>query len=108
MDGIKINKQLRILLWVVAIIGLFGINGVFIYSLIFSPELVKEAFGNLYAMVFIAEAFILLPLFCFLIGIAKLKSPNWIGFLVISLLGSMAFSIPISIILWTREKEQYM
>jgi uncharacterized membrane protein YsdA (DUF1294 family) len=106
MDKMKIKKQHRIILWFVAIIGLFGINGVFLYSIIFRPELGKEAFENLYAMVFIFEAFILLPLLCFLIAIAKLKSPNWLGFLVLSLLGSMAFSIPISVLLWTRGKEE--
>lgn len=90
-------------MWIAAAIGLLGINGIFLYSIIFRPELVKEALGNLYAMVFIIEAFILLPLLCFLIAIARLKSPNWLGFLVLSLLGSLAFSIPFSILLWNRK-----
>lgn len=101
----KLKKQHRIILWVVATIGLFGINGVFLYTVIFRPELGKEAGGSLYAMVFIVEAFILLPLFCFLIAIAKLKSPNWLGFLGLSLLGSLAFSIPFSILLWTKAND---
>ena len=105
MDGFNVKKQHRLILLIVASIGLFGINGVFLYSVIYRPELVKEALGNLYALVFILEAFILLPLGCFLISIAKLKSPSWIGFLALSLLGSMAFSIPLSIILWTRNKD---
>jgi hypothetical protein len=104
MDKMKLKKEHRIILWVFATIGLFGINGVFLYSVIFRPELVEEALGNLYAMVFIVEAFILLPLLCFLIALSKLKSPNWLGFLVLSLLGSMAFSIPLSILLWNRKK----
>ena len=103
MYDMKLNKRHRIILWVVAVIGLLGINGVFLYSVIFRPELVMEAMGNLYALVFIIEAFILLPLLCFLISVARLKSPGWFGFLILSLLGSMAFSIPLSILLWTRE-----
>ena len=102
MDDMKLKKNDRAILWIVATIGLLGINGVFLYVVIFRPELVREALTNLYSMVFIIEAFILLPLLCFLIAVAKLKSPNWFGFLIISLLGSLAFSIPFSILLWTR------
>ena len=105
MENIKITKQHRALLWIVAAIGLLGINGTFLYSVFFRPELVMEALGNIYAMVFIIEAFILLPLLCFLIGLARLKSPNWLGFLVLSLLGSLAFSIPFSIFRWFKENE---
>ena len=105
VDKLKLKRLHRIILWVAAIIGLLGINGIFLYTVIFRPELIKEALGNLYAVVFIAEAFFLLPLFCFLIAAAKLKSPNWLGFLVLSLLGSMAFSIPLCILLWTRVKD---
>lgn len=104
MDDMKLKKRHRIVLWIVATFGLVGINGVFLYSVIFRPALVKEALDNLYALVFIVEAFILLPLACFLISIAKLKSPNWLGFLILSLAGSLAFSIPFSILLWDRGK----
>lgn len=100
-----LKKRHRILLWIVAFIGLIGINGVFLYSAIFRPDLVAEAMGNLYAMVFISEAFILLPLLSYLIAVFKLQSPNWLVFIILSLLGSLAFSIPISILFWTREKD---
>jgi len=103
MKSFHIRKQHRIVLGIASAIGFFGINGLFLYSIIFRPELMEEALGNLYALVFIAEAFVLLPLLCFLISIAKLKKPNWIGFLLLSLLGSLAFSIPFSILLWTKE-----
>ena len=105
MDKMKLNKSHRILLWDASGFGLLVINGVFLYFVIFKPELVGEAMGNLYSLVFMLEAFILLPLLCFLISIYKLGSPNWVGFLVLSLLGSLAFSIPFSVLLWTREKD---
>jgi hypothetical protein len=105
MENMRIRKIHRIVLWCVSAIGLFGINGVFVYSIIFRPELMEEAMGNLYAMVFIVEAFLLLPMLCFLIAITKLKKPNWIGFLALSLLGSLAFSIPFSVLLWTRDSD---
>lgn len=96
----------KIVLWCAAGIGLFGINGLFVYSLLVHPEQVKEAQANLYAVSFILEAFLLLPLFCFLIAIAKLRSPGWKTFLVLSLLGSLAFSIPFSVLLWSRNAEK--
>lgn len=105
MENMRIRKKHRVVLWCVSAIGLFGINGVFFYSVIFKPELIEEAIGNIYAMVFIVEAFLLLSLLCFLIAIAKLKKPNWVGFLALSLIGSLAFSIPLSILLWTRDSD---
>jgi len=32
-----------------------------------------------------------------------LKSPGWIGFLILSILGSLAFSIPFSILMWQKQ-----
>lgn len=104
MEKIKLKKLHRVILWIVAAAGLTGINGTFLYSLLFTPELIREAFGNVYAMVFIIEAFLLLPVFCFLVAIARLRSPNWAGFLLLSLAGSFAFSIPFSLLLWTRKR----
>ena len=97
-----LSKSQRVMLWCVAAIGLFGINGLFLYAAIFRPEQMGEAQTNLFALAFILEAFVLLPLFCFLVAIAKLKSPGWFVFLVLSLVGSLAFSIPFSILLWSR------
>jgi hypothetical protein len=93
----------KIILWCVAAIGLFGINGLFIYSMAVRPWEMKDVQNNFYALGFMLEAFVLLPLFCYLIAIAKLKSPGWITFLILSLLGSLAFSIPFSILMWNRK-----
>lgn len=98
----KLSGKQRIILWVVSAIGFFGINGLFLYASLFQPEQMTETWTNLFAMAFMLEAVVLLPLFCFLINAAKLKSPGWVGFLVLSLLGSLAFSIPFSVLLWTR------
>lgn len=98
----NLSKTQKIVLWCAAAIGLLGINGLFLYSVISRPELMQAAQSNLYALAFILEAFVLLPLFCYLIAVTKLKSPGWIGFLLLSLVGSLAFSIPFSILLWNR------
>jgi hypothetical protein len=96
----------KIILWCAAAIGLFGINGLFFYSMAVRPWEMKDIQTNFYALGFMLEAFLLLPLFCYLIAITKLKSPGWIIFLVLSLLGSLAFSIPFSILMWSRNAEK--
>src|SRR5262245_60142996 len=102
----NLTPRQKIVLWCVAAIGLFGINGLFLYSMAVRPWEMKDIQTNLYALAFMMEAFLLLPLFCYLIAIAKLKSPGWKTFLVISLLGSLAFSIPFSILMWNRNAEK--
>ena len=102
----KFTKAQRLILWFVSAIGLFGINGLFLYAVFFQSKQMNAAYDNLYAMAFILEAFVLLPLGCFLIWALKLKSPGWLGFLILSLLGSLAFSIPFSILLWSRENKK--
>jgi hypothetical protein len=102
----KFTKTQRLILWCASAIGLVGINGLFLWALFFQPEQMNAAYSNLYAMAFIREAFVLLPLGCFLIWALKLKSPGWLGFLFLSLLGSLAFSIPFSILLWSHENKK--
>jgi hypothetical protein len=96
----------KIILWCVAAIGFLGINGLFLYSMAVRPWEMKEIQTNLYALAFMLEAFLWLPLFCYLIALAKLKSPGWKTFLVLSLLGSLAFSIPFSILMWNRNAQK--
>jgi hypothetical protein len=102
----KLSAWQKVILWCVAAIGLFGINGLFVYSMAVRPWEMKGIQTNLCALAFMLEAFLLLPLFCYLIAIAKLKSPGWITFLILSLLGSLAFSIPFSILMWNRNAEK--
>jgi hypothetical protein len=96
----------KIILWCAAAIGLFGINGLFLYSMAVRPWEMKDIQTNWYALAFMLEAFLLLPLFCYLIAIAKFKSPGWKTFLILSLLGSLAFSIPFSILMWNRNAQK--
>lgn len=101
VDTPELTKAQRIILWCASVMGLFGINGLFLYVVFVHPEQIGGARSNLFAMAFILEAFVLLPVFCFLIAIAKLKSSGWIAFLVLSLASSLAFSIPFSLLMWS-------
>ena len=104
-EYIKLSNIQRIILWFIAVIGLIGVNGLFLYSLVSSPEQISAALTNIISLAFIIEALILLPLFCILIYVFNFKSPGWPGFLLLSLLGSLAFSIPFSILMWNKNRE---
>jgi hypothetical protein len=104
-EFIKLSKKQQILLWCISVIGLIGVNGLFLYALVFIPEQITSAFNNVISIAFILEALLLLLLLCFLVSVVKFKSPGWPGFLLLSILGSLAFSIPFSIIMWNKNKE---
>jgi len=103
LQNLKLTSSQKIILWCFSFAGLLIVNGLFLYTLFFKSELIGDAQQNLYSLAFILEAFLLIPLFCFLIYVAKLKSPGWIGFLILSILGSLAFSIPFSILMWQKQ-----
>ena len=101
-EFINLSDTQKIILWCFAVLGLIGVNGLFIYALLFIPGQIASAFTNIISIAFIMEALILLVLFCILISVFNFKSPGWFGFLLLSLLGSLAFSIPFSILMWNR------
>ena len=54
------------------------------------------------ALVFIGEAFLLLAFFLFIIAKMGWKKPGWIFFVCMSLLGSLAFSVPLQLYLMSK------
>ena len=58
------------------------------------PAVYDAAMANAIALVFIAEAFLLMFFFAFMIARLGWKRPGWILFIVFTILGSMAFSVP--------------
>ena len=81
-------------LLVLAIFGLVGPNGCFLYYSLAAPPVLHAALGNPVALVFIAEAFLLMFLFGWLIHRMGFRSPGWLAFILMSLIGSLAFSVP--------------
>ena len=57
------TEKQRYILWDAAAIGLFGINGLFLFATFFRTKQVSQAYNNLYAMTFIIEAFVLLNIY---------------------------------------------
>jgi len=86
-----------------AVFGLIVPNGIFIHSLMTAPETLQAALGNRTASLFISEAFALMFFFAWLIHTLRLTSPGWVAFLVMSIVGSMLFSIPAFLYLSSRK-----
>lgn len=97
----KINS-LRPVLLAAAMVGLVGINGPFLYFTLLDRETCLAALGNGMALVFLAEALFLMFLFAVLIAKMGWKKPGWLFFIAMSLLGSLAFSIPFQLYLLSR------
>jgi hypothetical protein len=90
------------LLFALAIFGLVVPNGLFIYYFLFFPAVLWASFSNPIALVFMIEAFVLMILFGWLIHYHDYRSPGWLAFIVMSLIGSMAFSVPFFLYLTSR------
>lgn len=91
----------RFWLWTLAVVGLVVVNGAFLYGTFVRPESIREAMTNPVGAAFAFEAFLMLCALTYLLprwGVARLGR---LWFVVLSLLGSMAFALPV-ILLWHR------
>ena len=90
------------LLLALAIFGLIVPNGIFLYYALGTPATVHATLRNPVELVFITEAFALMFLFAWLIHHRGFRSPGWLAFIVMSLIGSMVFSVPALLYLASR------
>ncbi len=82
------------LLLALAVFGLIVPNGFFLYYSFLAPASLYAALSNPIALVFIAEAFLIMFLFAWVIRHFGFRSPGWLAFIIMSLVGSMVFSVP--------------
>lgn len=112
-EPIHYSSQERACLWAVAIIGLLGLNGAFLYGLLFIPNAMTEAMQNPISLAFMVEAGLLTGLLAYLMTRWNVGRLSWRWLIVLSLLGGLAFAIPI-VILWpgnqlrTRQGDKQM
>lgn len=90
-------------LMLIAALGLVGMNGAFLYGLLLEPALMGSALRNPVALAFVAEAFVLMGVLAYLLGRWGVAPLRWPWFVSLSLLGSMAFALPVAI-LWPNRK----
>jgi drug/metabolite transporter (DMT)-like permease len=105
MDFISRLRRYRPLLWGMAVIGFFGLNGVFLYFYLLHPDVMADALQNPISVVFMLEAFLMTAFVAWLIWLSELRRPGWISFIVLSLIGSLAFSVPAWLLLQLRKRD---
>ena len=99
MKAINLTQKESRVLVALAVFGFLVPNGIFLYLLFSNLEMARDAFTNPISIVFIAEAFYLMFLFAWLLKKAEVRKPTGLLFIIMSLIGSMAFSVPASIYL---------
>ena len=95
-------KDLRPIFLILALLGFLCINCPFLYYALIERKVFEVGMSNGLALIFISEAFLLLAFFAFLIAKTEQKKPGWIFFVCMSILGSLAFSIPLQLYLMTK------
>lgn len=95
-------KKIRPLLLIVAICGFLFINCPFLYYALIATDIYSEGMKNALALVFMGEAFFLLAFLAGVIAQMGWKRPGWVFFVCMSILGSLAFSIPFQLYLMSQ------
>lgn len=99
MDSIDTFSAYRPLLWALSVVGFFGVNGVFLYCVLWRPATLEAALQNPISVVFIVEALLLTAFFAWGVRFANIENPGWGVFIVLSVVGSLAFSVPAFLLL---------
>ena len=100
----EFTRSERLYLLVLAIVGLLGINGMFVWAMLARPEAVRDGLANPLALAFGAEAALLLVTLAWLFRKRRLTRLHWGWFVVLSLLGSLAFAVPVALLLPPRDR----
>jgi hypothetical protein len=102
--SMEYSSKERLALWVLAIVSFLTVNLAFIYALLFSPETLASALKNPVSLAFIAEAFLLMGAFSYLLTRWGVSKSSWRWFVALSLVGSMGFALPI-VLLWPSDRK---
>lgn len=102
MSQIRKLEPYRTGLVVLAAVGLLGLNGAFVYYALVEPNTLADAYRNPVSLVFMLEAFVMVGFGAWTMWMLGLKRPGWISFVVLSLVGGLAFSVPAILLLHLR------
>lgn len=106
MARLHFNSIERRSLILFAAFGMAAINGAFLWSLFAEGDLLGGAMRNPLALAFILEAFALVFLIGWLLRRLALTRLNLVQFFLLSVLGSLAFSLPVALLLAPEEPDQ--
>lgn len=90
-------------LWTIAVIAFVGVNGAFIYGLVTNPDALAAAWRNPIAGAFMAEAFVMMVVLAWLLTRWGVSGMSRTWFIVLSLLGSIAFALPVVLLVRDRQ-----
>ena len=88
----------RFVLVVVAAIGGLGLNGVFLYVVFLRRELLERALGDPIAWALMVEALVVTGLLAWVFTRRAIGGLGALWFVVLSLAGGLAFSIPVALL----------
>jgi len=88
-----------------ALFGLFVPNGIFVFVVVTQPHLLLDALSHPLTVVFMAEALALTGLAAWWLHLRGDPRPGWLGFIALSLLGSLLFSVPLTLYLHARTRD---
>ena len=97
------SKRERISLWILATCGFVVVNGMFLYAAFWQPESIADAMSNPLAVAFVLESVLLLVALSYLLTRWRVSGVRWEWFVVLSLLGSIAFALPM-VLLWNDRR----
>lgn len=97
------SRAERLFLRAVAAFALVGVNGVFLWALAYRPDAMREAMANPIAQVFMIEALVLVGLVAWMLRKWGMTRLGWGWFVLLSFVGSLAFAIPVALLLPRRE-----
>lgn len=95
------------LLAVAALIGGVGLNGTFLYHAFLYPDTMGAALQNPIGAVFIAEALVMTALLAVGVAVLPTRRVGWKGFVGLSIVGGIAFSVPVALWLELRHAESH-
>ena len=105
-DAIRYTHTERFWLAALGVFGFFGVNGAFAYGLLFQPDALTAALTNPLAAAFMVEALVLVGVFAYLFDLWGASRLGWGWFVFLSLLGSIAFAIPVVLLFPRRDGSQ--
>ena len=98
-----LSKPERAGLVALAIAGFVALNGAFLYGVVVRPELLRDAMRNPVALAFMIEALVLVGLSAYLLRRTRATRLGSGAFVALSLIGGLAFSIPVALLLPKRQ-----
>ncbi len=102
-NAIRYTHTERFWLAALGVFGFLVVNGAFAYGMVFQPDALMAAWTNPVAAAFMIAALVLVGVFAYLFNRWKVSRLGWGWFVFLSLLGSIAFAIPVVLLFPRRD-----